>query len=57
MWFGKVCTFVFYLVVLVLVLWVNIPQGLADLLILLCTAMMLFTFVMYARVYLRMGRE
>lgn len=57
MWFGKVCTFVFYLVVLALVLWVDIPQGLANLLILVCTAMMLFTFVMYARVYFRMGRD
>ena len=56
-WFGKVCTFVFYLVVFTLILWVEIPLGLANALIALCTGMMLFTFVMYARVYLYMGRE
>ena len=56
-WFGKVCTFVFYLVVFTLILWVEIPLGLANALIALCTGMMLFTFVMYARVYFYMGRE
>ena len=56
-WFGKVCTFVFYLVVFTLILWVEIPLGLANALIALCTGMMLFTFVMYARVYFYMGRD
>ena len=56
-WFGKVCTFVFYLVVFTLILWVEIPLGLANALIALCTGMMLFTFVMYARVYFYMGHE
>ena len=56
-WFGKVCTLVFYLVVFTLILWVEIPLGLANALIALCTGMMLFTFVMYARVYFYMGQE
>ena len=39
-WFGKVCTFVFYLVTVTLILWVSIPPTVADILIAVCGAVM-----------------
>ncbi len=56
-WFGKVCTFVFYLVMVLLILWVDIPLAWANQLILLCGGVMAFTLAMYIPVFLQMGRE
>lgn len=56
-WFGKVCTFVFYIVTVLLILWVDIPSAAANALILLCGGVMAFTLVMYVPVFLQMGRE
>ncbi len=56
-WFGKVCTFVFYLVTVLLILWVDIPLAAANTLIIFCGGVMVFTLAMYVPVFLRMGRE
>lgn len=56
-WFGKVSTFVFYLVTVALILWVDIPPAAVHALILLCAAVMVFTLCMYIPVFLQMGRE
>ena len=56
-WFGKVCTSVFYVVTVLLILWVDIPLAAANTLILLCGGVMTFTLIMYIPVFLQMGRE
>lgn len=56
-WFGKICTFVFYIVTVLLILWVDIPSAAANALILLCGGVMAFTLAMYVPVFLQMGRE
>ena len=56
-WFGKVCTFVFYLVTVTLILWVSIPPTVADILIAVCGAVMAFTLAMYIPVFVKMNRE
>lgn len=56
-WFGKVCTFVFYIVTVLLILWTDIPLAAANALILLCGGVMAFTLIMYIPVFLQMGRE
>ena len=56
-WFGKVCTFVFYLVTVTLILWVSIPPTVADILIAVCGAVMAFTLSMYIPVFVKMNRE
>jgi cardiolipin synthase len=50
-WYGKVNTTIFYVVMVVLVLFLNISQTVANLLILCCGCFMALSFVMYARYY------
>lgn len=54
MWYGKVCTALLFTVMCMLLFWVNIPVALADGLILLCLAFMIFTWIMYAWAFKRM---
>ena len=46
-WHGKVSTFMLYAMMIIHVLWVNIPPAVSNILILLCTAMMIFSFILY----------
>ena len=57
MWFGKVCTAVFYIVTLVLTFYPSVPSKVADPMMLVCGGMMLFTLVRYAILYLHMARN
>lgn len=57
MWFGKVCTTVFYIITLVLTFWVNIPLQFATFLMVVCGGMMCFTFVQYAVLYFHMAKN
>lgn len=57
MWFGKVCTTVFYLVTLVLTFWPSVPGVLANSLIAICGGMMLFTLAGYVVVYIHMAKN
>lgn len=56
-WYGKVCTAVLYVVMFVLILVPQISMVLADVLILLCTGLMLFSFISYIPVFYKMWRE
>lgn len=57
MWFGKVCTAVFYIVTLILTFYPSVPPKVADPMMLVCGGMMLFTLVRYAILYLHMARN
>lgn len=47
MWYGKVCTALLFVVMMVLVLWPGIPMAVANGLIGVCLADMIFTLIMY----------
>lgn len=53
-WFGKVCTALLDTVLFVLLLIPNIPASISNFLIYLCGCVMLATFVLYIRVYVKM---
>lgn len=50
-WYGKLSTVVLYVVMMILILFVDIPQAGATVLMLLCGGMMLLSLVMYGRFY------
>lgn len=50
-WFGKVCTAVHFVGLMVLFLFPELPAPVSNTLILLMTALMLFSFVMYFSLY------
>ncbi len=50
-WYGKLSTVVLYAVMMILVLFVDIPQAIATALMLLCGGIMLLSLVMYGRFY------
>lgn len=56
LWFGKVSTAVFYAVSLVLIVFIDLPDGPANILIGVSAAMMLVAFAGYANVLIRMYR-
>lgn len=57
MWFGKVCTAVFYTITLVLTFVPNLSDKTVMWLMTACGAMMLFTFVRYAILYFHMAKN
>ena len=57
MWFGKVCTAVLYAVLFLLLLLPGIGTAAANVLIGICGAFLLFSFVMYIPVFRRMWKE
>lgn len=57
MWFGKVCTAVLYLVMFALLLVPMMPLWLANTLIGICAAVMLFTMLLYIPVFIRMWKQ
>ena len=57
MWFGKVCTAVLYAVLFLLLLLPGIGTTAANVLIGICGAFMLFSFLMYIPVFRRMWKE
>lgn len=50
-WYGKLSTVVLYSVMMILILFVNIPEAGATALMLLCGGVMLLSLVMYGRFY------
>lgn len=54
MWYGKVCTAALFVVMFLLMLFPHISADVADGLILLCLAVMLFTWIMYMRAFRRL---
>lgn len=56
-WYGKVNTVVLYGVMILLIFFGGMPEGLANALILLCAGMLLMTFVLYANFYRKLWTE
>lgn len=54
MWFGKVCTALLFLAMLLLLLFPSMPLQLADGMIIACAAVQLFTLFMYIPVFRKM---
>lgn len=57
MWFGKVCTAWLFAVLLLLFISVNMPYRIANILIRITMAVMVFTLCMYVRVLYKMGKR
>ena len=57
MWFGKVCTAVLYAVLFLLLLLPGIGTTVANVLIGICGAFLMFSFLMYIPVFRRMWKE
>lgn len=55
LWYGKVCTTIFYLVVSAMLLFPSMPEWLANTLIIICGCVLLATFVLYARVLIELN--
>lgn len=56
-WFGKVSTFTFYAVMLLVALWETMPDGLFTVLVALVAVTMLFSFFGYMRIFINLRRE
>ncbi len=56
-WYGKISTFTFYIVMLLIAVWTNMPNWLLKLLIALVAVTMLFAFFMYLFVYFKLRRD
>lgn len=56
-WFGKVCTTVFYAVMLVLIAVPKLDAEVANMLMLVCCAFLLLSFVLYIKEYVNMYRD
>lgn len=57
MWFGKLCTAILYLIMFVLFLFPELPSVWASLLVTAGTCFLLFSFIMYIPVFVRMRQE
>lgn len=53
-WYGKMCTVIFETVMMVLILFHNIPESWAIILLALCSAVMVFSMIMYTIFFLRL---
>ncbi len=56
-WFGKVSTFLFYAVMLLIVVWDDMPPAVLASLIVLVAATMVFSFFKYMMIYLKLRKE
>ena len=56
-WFGKVSTFLFYAVMLLIVVWENMPPLVLVILIILVAVTMLFSFFKYMQIYFNLRKE
>ncbi len=56
-WYGKLTTVVLYAVMMLLILFPGISDGAADGMIITCGLVMLFSFLMYVRFYVRYWRK
>ena len=55
-WFGKMCTGVIYISILILLVYPSIPLGAANALISVCSAVMLFTLIMYIPEFVKLTK-
>ena len=52
-WYGKVCTALLYAVMMLHIIWAGIPMALSNTLVIICSAMIVFCFVMYSVYYVK----
>ena len=57
LWYGKICTATFYACVLILLVFTKIDEFSADIIILVCGALMAFALIMYANVYCKIWHD
>ena len=57
MWYGKVCTFATYVIIIVLLVVKEMPQIWVDILVYVNMAIMLFTFIMYIPYHIKKLKE
>jgi cardiolipin synthase len=57
MWYGKISTAFFYIVMIVLALFPKIPVDIGECLLIACGALMLFAFVQYSRYYYELRKS
>ncbi|MBQ0083339.1 MAG: CDP-alcohol phosphatidyltransferase family protein [Clostridiales bacterium] len=53
-WYGKVNTVAMYIILALLIIFPNIPHPIANTLILICGAFMVFALIMYTRFYVKL---
>lgn len=56
-WYGKVATAVFYVSMVIIVLWTNIPINYANILILISMIFMMIAFICYVNIYWDMYKK
>lgn len=56
-WFGKIATFLFYAVMLLIVFWTDMPTSVLAVLIVLVASTMLFSFFKYLQLYFKLRKE
>lgn len=54
MWYGKICTTILFISMLILTIFPNLHAEIVNIIILLCTITMLLTFILYVPVFVRM---
>ena len=57
MWYGKVCTFATYVIIILLLVVKEMPQMWVDILVFVNMAIMLFTFIMYIPYHIKKFKE
>lgn len=57
LWYGKICTAFFYVSVLVLLIFTDINETAAQIIILVCGSLMAFALIMYANVYRKIWHD
>lgn len=57
MWYGKVCTFATYVIIIALLVVKDMPQMWVDILVFANMAVMLFTFIMYIPYHIKKFKE
>ena len=57
LWYGKVCTFLTYVVLIILLVFPKLPMILVNILIAINMADMLFTFIMYIPYHIKKLKE
>jgi len=56
-WYGKLNTLAFYIIMLMFIIWSEMPNAYADILMLICTGFMMLSLLMYIRLYRLTVRE
>ena len=56
-WYGKVCTAVLYVIMLVLVAFPQLDIHIQDIMLIICAAAITLSFIMYAGLYIKMFKD